>query len=257
MTETPLALGLAEALFRKLGSDLHLEIAGFLRGADKFETDVKTTRDLEELSSTLTWSVESNMDLMVVPDRPTWVEMVVQKNEEGDTRTGFLILPRPDNSDVFMVLTALSGPTVSPRHCFAMAIVDMTHIRTNAALARNRYSKAPDESFERIMRLVGVSMNSEFEEELLLVEDGNRQVIDAAMKDATAGLPLLFTFLVALGSHNGFEREYGSASTKIISTEKPSRSRAGRLHDRMHRRLSFGFVRSKGRGGVPKIRCFL
>ena len=245
------------ALFQRLGSDQHLEIAEFIKRSKKITLDAKIGQNLRDVVNNNPWTVESNLDSALWPDEPTWYEVDIPSRlgrDDSNSKTGFLVLPHPSGPGSYMVLTAFEAGDASARHCFAMSFINTQDVNENAYLARERYSKTPDESIERLMSVFGVSITNEFKEELLIIQDGDEAIIEAALRDAALEMPLLMAILVALNTKNGLIQQITQGATSdinLVSAPLPIRKRIGTFLDKLNRRQSSGFIRKiKPKGGA-------
>lgn len=255
---TRLSSNLSDNLMKRVGADQHLEIAGFIREADKSVLDAKAGETVRNLWSKSPWTVESNLDLVNWPDRPTWYEMPgLPKNlGEGDQAVlGFLILPHPAVPGLYQVVTCFETAEIAARHCYAMAYIDVASLSDNAVRARRFYSKIPTESAERIMMQIGVSISDDFRDELMIMEDDREEVIDAVMRDATADVPILLAILVAAESENAFLLDLNQPDHHRNLKGMPLRRRhlPGRWADKLERRLSSGIVRIPRAAKKPRL----
>jgi len=242
---------LQSSLFARLGSPQHLEIAGMVRSAHRTLLDANASSALSRLASETPWTVESNLDLVAWPPGPRWVEMpgYIRNLREGENPViGFLVMPHPEARGLYMVCTAFRTDGLGARHCFAMALLDSEELADNAYRARRFYSRAADESLERIMGMVGVSLSDEFRDELMILEDGREEVVEAVMRDATADIPLLLALLAAEAAPNAFVTVPGEGTMSLVGGPLPVRGSVGRIADRLSRRQSSGLVRFPGRG---------
>ncbi|MDW9478807.1 hypothetical protein GOB57_08840 [Sinorhizobium meliloti] len=256
---TPLSESLYSNLFQRMGSDQHVEIAGFIKAAAKVVFSAEAATALRELWSKTPWTVESNLDMVKWPGAPTWYEVpgYLGKVDEGDDPVvGFLVLPHPEDPRLYMVATAFQSSTVAARHCYAMALLDVAALTDNAIRARRFYSRTPEESVERIMSLIGVAISDDFRDELLITEDGREEVIEAAMRDATAEVPVLLSLLAAEAADNGLLLDLSDTASTVKALPLPARSKLGRFGDRMTRRLSSGLVRQPRRNRPPRLSWF-
>lgn len=256
---TPFSESLTAHLLQRLGSPQHIEFAGFVREATKTVLSETAAQAVRRLWVENPWTVESNLDLVNWPGEPTWYELpgYLKNVNEGDNPIlGFLLLPHPEDEGLYMVATAFETSTISARHCYAMALLDVSSLVDNAARARNFYSFTPDESAERIMSLVGVSISDDFRDELMILQDGNEEVIEAVMRDATSEIPILLSLLAAEAAENGFVLDLSENGTTVANLPLPTRSAVGRFADRFSRRLSSGLVRLPRRRRPPKLAWF-
>lgn len=261
MIHNSLASRLYGALFQRLGSDQHLEIAEHIKDSRKISLDNKTGKSLREIVTEFPWTIESNLDAAAWPIEPTWYEIDIASRlgrESKKATTGFLVLPHPSGPGMYMILTAFEAEGTSARHCFAMAFIAAQDLVENAQKARDFYSKTPDESIERMMSLIGVSMTNDFKEELLIIQDEGESIIEAALRDAAVEMPLLLAILVAQNTTNGLIRQYRGGKPQgdmeLFSTPLPTRNKVGRVMDNINRRQSSGFVRKqKPKGEVDLI----
>jgi hypothetical protein len=254
-----LSARLNEALFRRAGSDQHIEIAGYLREAEKTVLDPTAADAVRKLRDEATWTVESNLDLVKWPGGPVWYEMpgyIMNLQEGEDPRMGFLVLPHPQGGGIYMVVTAFSTASIEPRHCFAMSLIDAGALAENAYFARRYYSHAQDESLERLMGHIGVSISDDFRDELMITEDGREEVIEAVMRDATADIPLLLALMVAEASENGFVLDMSEEGNTLVGAPLPGRTRLGEFADRFARRMSSGIVRFPRGRKAPRLAWF-
>lgn len=255
-TRGPLSRNLYESLFKRVGSDQHVEIAGYLRDAVKTVFDETAAVAVRGLWEKAPWTVESNLDFVDWPSEPSWYEMpgYLRNVTAGDSpKMGFLVLPHPEGGGHYMVVTAFETSSIEPRHCFAVALIDAVALAENAVKARRFYSKTNDESVERIMSLIGVSISPDFRDELLITEDEREEVIEAVMRDATADIPLLLTLMAARAAENGLMTDLNEEGGRIVSLPKPQRTRLGKISDRLGRRLSNGLVRIPRAAKPPRL----
>lgn len=257
---TPLSETLLANLFQRLGSGQHLEIAGYIREAEKVVFAADAAKALRGLWAETPWTVESNLDMVTWPGQPTWYEVpgYLGNIAEGeDPIVGFLLLPHPEEAGLYMVATAFQSSTVAARHCYAMALLDVAALTDNAIHARHFYSRTAEESIARIMSQIGVSISDDFRDELMITEDGREEVIEAAMRDATAEVPVLLALLTAEAAENGLIIDMSGTRSKVTALPLPERSKFGRFTDRMTRRLSSGLVRiAPRRNRPPRLRWF-
>jgi hypothetical protein len=256
---TSLSESLCANLFQRIGSGQHIEIAGYIRDAGKVVFSEHAATALRRLWKDFPWTVESNLDMVTWPGEPTWYEVPGYLGNIADGEepvVGFLVLPHPEEPGLYMVATAFQSSTVAARHCYAMALLDVAALTDNAMRARRFYSKTATESAERIMMQIGVSISDDFRDELMITEDGKEEIIEAAMRDATAEIPVLLTLLATEASDNGFLLDLGESTSKVTSLPLPKRSRFGRFADKMARRLSSGLVRLPRRNRTPRIVWF-
>jgi hypothetical protein len=256
---TPLSEAVTTNLFQRLGSGQHIEIAGHIRDAAKTVFSAEAASAVRTLWSETPWTIESNLDLVTWPGRPTWFEVpgrLASVPEDDEAVIGFLLLPHPEEDGLYMVVTSFQSSTIAARHCYAVALLDVAAITDNAVRARCFYSKTPSESVERIMMQIGVSISDDFRDELMITEDGREEVVEAAMRDATAEIPLLLSILAVEAADNGMLVDYSETSSTVIALPLAERSRLGRLSDRMARRLSSGLVRTPRRNRSPKLTWF-
>jgi hypothetical protein len=256
---TPLAEALTANLFQRLGSGQHLEIAGYIREASKTTFSADAAAAVRKLWADTPWTVESNLDLVKWPATPTWYE--APGNPDGvlggeDPLIGYLMLPHPDEEGLYMVVTAIQSSTIAARHCYAVAMLDVAALTDNAIRARHYYSKTPSESVERIMMQIGVSISDDFKDELMITEDGREEVLEAAMRDATAEIPILLSILAVEGAENGLLIDFSETSSTVAALPLAERSRLGRMADRLARRLSSGLVRMPRRNRPPRLAWF-
>lgn len=256
---TPLSETLCANLFQRLGSGQHIEIAGYIRDAEKVVFSGSAAAALRGLWNESPWTVESNLDMVTWPGVPTWYEVPGYLGNIADGEepvVGFLMLPHPEEAGLYMVATAFQSSTVAARHCYAMALLDVASLTDNAIRARHFYSRVPSESVARIMSQIGVSISDDFRDELMITEDGREEVIEAAMRDATAEIPVLLSLLAAEAAENGLLLDLGDSTSTVTALPLPARSRLGRFADRMARRLSSGLVRLPRRNRAPRLAWF-
>lgn len=257
MTGT-LATALCESLTRRIGSSLHLELAALVRDARKRVIAGEGGRGLRALSRRAPWTVESNLDLIAWPAEPLWIETAPYEaaDDRREHDIGFLLFRVPD-SDFYAAATAVRSPAAPAQHAFAVALLDPATLAAHAGEARRKYSKTPDESLERLMGVIGVTMAEEFVEELRLLDEGGERMVDAAMRDATAEIPLLLATLLSIGASGCFIEDHSDESLGAVRLEglpRPTRTRFGRFADGLRRRQSSGFIRTGGR--KPRLRWF-
>ncbi|MBY3151030.1 hypothetical protein HFO56_01130 [Rhizobium laguerreae] len=256
---TPLSEALSANLFQRLGSGQHVEIAGYIRDAAKTVFSADAAAAVRKLWADTPWTVESNLDLVTWPGAPTWYEIPgnLAGVPSGDKPVlGFLMLPHPEEEGLYMVVTAFQTSAIAARHCYAVALLDVASLTDNAIRARHFYSKTPSESVERIMMQIGVSISDDFRDELMITEDGREEVVEAAMRDATAEIPLLLSILAVEGTENGLLIDFNETSSTVTALPLRERSRLGRFSDRMKRRLSSGLVRIPRRNRSPRLAWF-
>lgn len=254
---TPLSEALCANLFQRLGSGQHIEIAGYVRDAEKAVFSADATAALRRLWNDSPWTVESNLDMVTWPGTPTWFELPGYDGGIADGEepvVGFLMLPHPEEDGLYMVATAFQSSTVAARHCYAMALLDVASLTDNANRARQFYSRTAAESVARIMSQIGVSISDDFRDELMITEDGREEVIEAAMRDATAEIPVLLSLLAAEAAENGLLLDLAESVSTALPL--PTRSRLGRFADRLGRRLSSGLVRLPRRNRAPRLAWF-
>jgi hypothetical protein len=251
---TSLSEALHTNLFQRIGSGQHIEIAGYIREAEKVVFSAEAAKALRDLWTETPWTVESNLDMVKWPGQPIWYELpgYLGTLAEGEEPiVGFLLLPHPEEAGLYMVATAFQSSTVAARHCYAMALLDVAALTDNALRARHFYSRTAVESVARIMSQIGVSISDDFRDELMITEDGNEEVVEAAMRDATAEVPILLALLAAEAAGNGFLIDLSETPSKVTALPLPQRSGLGRFSDRMTRRLSSGLVRFSPRRKRP------
>lgn len=245
-----------DALFKRVGSDQHVEIAGYLKDAEKRVLDKTAGEAVRDLWRDSPWSVESNLDLVQWPTSPVWYELpgFLRGVETGENPVmGFLVLPHPKGDGLYMVFTAFETSTIDPRHCFAVALLDAAAIMENAVGARRFYSQVPHECVERIMSQIGVSISPDFRDELMITEDDREEVIEAVMRDATADIPILLTIMAAESAENSFTIDMQESGNTLCSLPKGKRGVIGRVLDKLERRLSNGLVRQPRGRKRPKL----
>lgn len=255
---TVLSDALCANLFQRIGSGQHLELAGFIREARKVEFSAGASEAVRKLWKNSPWTVESNLDLVIWPGVPTWYELPGQVDSPlgVESTVAFLLLPHPEEDGLYMVVTAVRSATVDARHCFAVALLDVASLSDNAVKARRFYSRTAEESVERVMMEIGVSISDDFRDELMITEDGREEVVEAAMRDATAEVPILLTILAAESASNGFLLDMGETASSVDNTPLPTRSGYGRLSDILSRRLSSGLIRKPRRNKTPRLQWF-
>jgi hypothetical protein len=257
--QPPLHQALSDNLFNKLGSSQHLEIAGYLRSAKKIYVDSSARAAAAQTWDESPWTIESNIDQIVWPSEPTWYEMpgYLRSIEGGDNpQVGFLVMRHPSFYNLIMIITGYSTSEIVANHCYATAIIDLDAMNESAFRARRFYSHARAESMERVMSNIGVTLSPDFEDELMLTYDDNRDVVDAVMRDASADIPLLLSLLVARQSANGFIIDFNGDKTTWSNAPKQKRNAIGKIADRLERRLSSGIVRTRGARGKPRLVWF-
>jgi len=201
-----LADRVAAASFRAIGAQEHLQIAGLIRGATSHVVDRDAAIAVRDALDEHTWSVESNLDLIPMPQGAAWYEWPLPTrvgHGGGDAaRTGCLAVPHPEVDNLLMVVTAWESLGIA-MHSFGIAMIDMVELQIHAAAARRLYSKDRIESLTRIMSKVDAFVPQSFMEEISILSDGNEQAADAAMRDATSEVPFLLALLLALNASGG------------------------------------------------------
>lgn len=179
-----------------IGAPDHIEIAGHISRADKFRLHDDARDRIAETRKRAVWSIEQNLDVIQVPRKPVWVEWnglpTFMNGTEG--RTGFLAVGNPTAENVVSFVTAWEDGK-GARHAYAFASIDLEAAYRQAYEARRFYSRTQNESLERIMGLVMVTMPDGFSDELSILTDGDKRVNEAAMRDGTAEMPFVLGIL--------------------------------------------------------------
>lgn len=228
----------------------HLEVAGLLKQAVKFVVYLDAARTIREELDHRAWSIESNVDLIQWPREATWIEWwlpgraVEQDVKEG--RTGCLIVPHPDHEGLMSVVTAWEEPsTGNVHHCYSTALMELEHLHEQAYLARTRYSKDNEDSFERMISMIGVTLPDGFRDELVLRHKGNAGVVERTMRLGTAEIPYLLALLVARQANGGLAvaRESTEDETELALSPPPAKNLMERVEDRLWKRPNNGLFR--------------
>lgn len=239
MTRILLADRLYEVCVASRLAPEHLEVAGLLKDAIKFVVNEESSRNIREELDNRTWAIESNIDLIEWPSAPIWIEWhlparAIEQTEQLGIggRTGCLISPHPEHRELISILTAWEEPASDAvHHSYSTALIDLEQAHQHALLARTRYSKDNEDSFERLMALLGVTLPDGFRDELVLRHKGNVGVIERTMRLGTAEIPFLLAVLVARQAVGGLMVDQGESHAEMILTSAPVKTMFERLGD--------------------------
>ena len=202
---------LADSLYRavatRMGADEHLQVAGLLKEARKIKVGRPAAEAVRAWVDADPWAVECNLDSIVPPSRPLWLEwpLVTRSGHGGgeDAVTGCLVAPNPEHPGLLALVTGWETGDGQARHAFAVAVTDLQGLYDLSWGARNRFSRTPDESLERMMSSVSVSFPGGFADEIDILTDGSAEAREGMMRDATSEIPMVFGLLVALDRRGG------------------------------------------------------
>lgn len=214
---------LADRLYRSivgmLGSDEHLQIAGLLSRATRIVVEREAALTVRDHLDRNPWAFECNLDVIRPPEGPEWIEWPIPtRSGHGgeEATTGCLLVPHPEERGVAMVVTGWDREGAPARHALAVASLDLEQLYELAWNARNRFSRTPDESLERIMSCISVTMPEGFRDEISIVIDDQTEAteaIEAAMRDATSEVPFALALAIAIRSKGGLSLSEGDGHT--------------------------------------------
>jgi len=245
-----LADRLYQASVTRLGSEEHLQIAGFLREADRTVIAKDAALAVRDFVYEDPWQVECNLDLVERPTGPVWYEWPLETKAghgggDGAT-TGCLVLPYPGDEEAMAVVTGWDNGG-NPRHSFAVALIDTALLANLAWGARNLYSDEREDSLARMMSVVTAGMPHGFSDEISILTDGDKDAVDAAMRDATAEMPFLMAMFVFLKAEGGLEIRSEDGRKTAILSDIPGKSLAERALDKFRRSAYKGLRRDEGK----------
>ncbi|MTH95985.1 hypothetical protein [Roseibium sp. RKSG952] len=214
-----------------IGAPDHVEIAGYISRADKYRLNDGARDRIAETRRRAVWSIEQNLDVIRVPDVPIWVEWrglpSFMNGDQG--KTGFLAVANPTAEQVVSFITAWEDGQ-GARHAYAFASINLAAAYHHAYEARRFFSKIQDESLERIMGLVMVTISDGFSDELSILTDGDHRVNEAAMRDGSAEIPFILGVLESVLSPGALTVE-GEDSPRALGWSAPKRSLVDRGRD--------------------------
>lgn len=255
MTPDSLAGRLYRASSARLGADEHLQVAGLLRAARQIRVDRVAAAAIRDWVDGNPWAVECNLDAVSLPDGPVWLEWPLETRSghgggEGAS-TGCLVAPNPDHPGLLAFVTGWDTGDGQARHAFAVAVADLQGLYDLAWGARTRFSRTPAESLARMMSSVSVSMPEGFADEVDILTDGSVDAREAAMRDATAEVPMVLALLVAMGRPGGMALHRDGDGVEAASlSPAPRRSALSRLAAMLPGRRPSAFTRRVRRGAV-------
>lgn len=251
---------LADRLYRSvagaIGSGEHLQIAGLLREATRTVIDRDAASEVRKWLDGDPWAFECNLDVLTPPLSPEWIEWPLETRSGhggGDEAvTGCLVAPHPDDPGLVTFVTGWASAPGPARHSYAVAMADLGHLYELAWGARQKFSRVPEESIERIMSCVTVSMPRGFEDEIGILVDGfpgaAETAMKAAMRDATAEIPFVMALVVAMRSRGGLLVSNEDGHCRASLREPLKRSAASRAAAWLIGRNPAGFSRKLRRG---------
>jgi len=199
MIET-LATRVKLACMNTVGASEHMQIADLIRRSKIHLVDVAAAKAAHDAMMSQTSSIEKNLDLIDLPDEPTWFEWPLPPrngrphSDTGTERTGCLISPHPFDPHLHLIVSSWEIEQVAS-HSYGIAIIDKRDLTALAEDARVRFASNNEESITRIMSVIAAFVPPAFEDELSILSDGQNQTV-AALRDATADVPLMLTFLL-------------------------------------------------------------
>jgi hypothetical protein len=236
----------------------HLEIAGLLKQAERFVVDTATAAIIRDELDRRSWNIESNLDLIEWSADPVWIEWglparVVEQHQLPG-KTGCLITQHPEHEGLMMIVTAwedVAHDTV--HHSYSTALIDLSITHDHARAARSRYTKDNDDSFERMISILGITQPDGFRDELVLRHKGNVGVIERTMRLGTAEIPYLFALLVACQAQGGLMADLAEDHAHLVLMPALQKTVFEKLEDKLWNAPETGlFRRVKSRKPVLK-----
>lgn len=199
----------------------HLQIADLIRRSSIHLVDSSAAKAARDVVMSNTLSIEKNLDLIELPDTPTWFEWPLPTRNgrphsaAGDERTGCLIAPHPFDENLHLVVSSWEIEQVAS-HSYGIAIIDKRDLSALAEDARHRLFSSNEDSIARIMSMIVAFVPPAFRDEMIIISDGQDQTT-AALRDATADVPLMLTLLLLCKVKGGLVFKNGEDDT--ISVE--------------------------------------
>lgn len=200
------------------GAPEHGQIAGYLREADAYRLSRATTAHLADVLSRNLTSVEQNIDLIRPRSQFTWIEYpdyarrpdnaVPLAGASHPVYVGALVCIDSDNQDQMVILTGWDFPDGSVRHSYAAASLSFTGMSHLAWGARTRFSRANDESLQRLLDQANIQVPPGLAEEIRIleqhddpdhVEDAVEERLRTARMDVASEVPFVLAALLAVG----------------------------------------------------------
>ncbi len=237
----------------------HLEIAGLVKEARRYVVEEGPASAVREELDQRCWTIESNVDLIEWSADPVWIEWHLPSRaveRQGlKARTGCLISPHPEHEELIAVVTAWEDPeTDSVHHSYSTALIDLERLHEHAHMAR-KYSKVSDDSFERLISLIGITLSDGFRDELVLRHKGNVGIIERTMRLGTAEIPFLLALLVTRQAQGGLMVDWGQTDThgSFVLSPSPEKTFFERIEDKLWNAPQTGiFRRVKSRKALLK-----
>lgn len=198
-------------------ADEHAEFASMVLSAVKYRLSDETVGALSRTLSRHTHSIESNIDLIRLPEKPIWFEFneaprrkvaaVVPKGLAIPARVGILIAPDPNNMDRVVIMTAWDFADETARHSYASASFSLADFSEMAWGARNRYSRDPESSVSRLLAEPHVDIPPGFGREMRVMSevddpDGTKGdfivLVNSARRDVMSEFPFALAALLSL-----------------------------------------------------------
>jgi hypothetical protein len=226
----------------------HLEIAGLLKEARRYIVGERSAAAVREELDDRCWTIEGNMDLIEWSAETVWIEWELPARSVEQhglkARTGCLITPHPEHQELMAIVTAWEDPeSDTVHHSYSTALIDIERLHEHARLARSRYSKNTDDSFERIIALIGITLSDGLRDELVLRHKGNVGVVDRTMKLGTAEIPFILGLLVAKQAAGGLMIDQHEDHACLTLMPAPEKSFFERLEDKVWRAADYGIFR--------------
>lgn len=247
MRET-LANCLKMSCMNTVGAAEHMQIADLIRRSKIHVVDAGVAAAARDAMTNHLLSMEANLDLVPLPDRPTWFEWPLPPRNgrahagTGNERTGCLITPHPADANLHMIVSCWELDD-GPMHAYGIAIIAQRDLDALAENARYAPNSTYEESMGRIMSMIATFVPPAFDEEMKILSDGEDQAM-AAMRDATAEIPMLLSLLMLCRAQGGAilgDREDDAVSIKM--GEAYAQGLMARLFSTMFRHPTEGFSR--------------